>query len=164
MVEITPLIDVVFLLLTFFVFALILTTRVAVSEIALPEAATGSEGASGPPPVVVALDSSGVVSVNGRAVGTAGDDGFQEEFAAALAADAAGAGERSGVVLAIDRSSASGALLALFDALSEAGVDNASFWREFEGGRGGAPGDEAGRQGEVSGGGAAGSAVPGGGA
>lgn len=40
--EMTPLMDVVFLLLTFFIFALVLTARLEVSQIELPVAASGT--------------------------------------------------------------------------------------------------------------------------
>jgi biopolymer transport protein ExbD len=41
--EMTPLMDVVFLLLTFFIFALVLTARLQVTQIELPVAASGAD-------------------------------------------------------------------------------------------------------------------------
>lgn len=65
-----PLIDVVFLLLTFFVFSLVLLRRVSVMELDLPALATGQQ-AQDSPAVVVAIDRTGRLLVEGRPVGSA---------------------------------------------------------------------------------------------
>ncbi len=58
-----PLIDVVFLLLTFFIYALVLMVRADLLPIALPELAAG-EPAERITPIVILLDQEGALFVN----------------------------------------------------------------------------------------------------
>ena len=69
--EMTPLLDVVFLLLTFFIFALVLMVRADVLGISLPRLGSAAS-ASGSETITVALDAAGVVYVDGRAVALEG--------------------------------------------------------------------------------------------
>jgi biopolymer transport protein ExbD len=129
-VEITPLIDVVFLLLTFFVFALILTVRVEVTSVTLPTVAEGEAETLAEPPVVIALDASGEVDVGGAAVGEAGDAGLAAVLREVIAEQGLGGRiAQSGVVVAIDEGASSGELLWLLDALAALGHDRVRFWR-----------------------------------
>lgn len=135
--EITPLIDVVFVLLTFFVFAMIVTTRVSVTEVELPEveAGVGEEGSGAP--VVVALTREGEVLVEGEGIGSASDGGLGVALSEALAVeDVAG----RGLAVAIGEGSLGEDLLSLMDGLREAGVEAADFWRRPRGGFGGGDG------------------------
>ena len=73
-VEMAPLIDVVFLLLTFFVFSLVLLTRVSVMDLDLPALGSGGQSEA-PKAIIVAVDAQGMVYVDGEAVGPASGDG-----------------------------------------------------------------------------------------
>lgn len=131
--EITPLIDVVFLLLTFFIFALILTTRVDVTEIALPpQAAAAGAAEQAQRPLIVELDDAGRVSVTGLAIANAADPGLAETLSLIL--DQAGRDPDTArldrpIVVAADVGSRSGDLLLLMDALAALGETEVRFWR-----------------------------------
>jgi biopolymer transport protein ExbD len=73
-IEMAPIIDVVFLLLTFFVFSLVLLSRVSVADLDLPAMGAG-EQRQGPEAIVVAVDRQGMVFVDGQAVGPASAQG-----------------------------------------------------------------------------------------
>ena len=60
-----PLIDVVFLLLTFFVFAMVLMVRLDVSDIRLPVGAAGDSPLERAPAITVTLSDEGELAVNG---------------------------------------------------------------------------------------------------
>lgn len=111
--EMTPLIDVVFLLLTFFIFALVLMVRADVLDISLPEVGTGSS-AGEVEAVIVTLTEDGAVLVEGEPtpIGEAG-----ERLKSLLV-------EREGtvVMLAADARVPAGELIKLADALVAAGV------------------------------------------
>ncbi|HZW10877.1 MAG TPA: biopolymer transporter ExbD, partial [Phycisphaerales bacterium] len=81
-VEMAPLIDVVFLLLTFFVFAMLMMVRAQVLDINLP-AIGGGEPAANVAAVAISLDASGGVFVDGEQVGR---DGLIDAVRAKLAA------------------------------------------------------------------------------
>ena len=62
-VELTPMIDVVFLLLTFFVFSIVLMIRADVLDVQLPELSAG-ENADRVTPITIAIDEAGQLFVN----------------------------------------------------------------------------------------------------
>lgn len=111
--ELAPLIDVVFLLLTFFVFAMVLMVRAEVLDVTLPQLGAGAP-ADAPAAVTIALDAEGNVFLNGEPV-EAGV--LIEQVRAALA-------ERPEAPLhiAADTACPAGALLGVIDRLSEAGL------------------------------------------
>ena len=108
----TPLIDVVFLLLTFFIFALVLMVRAEVLDVKLPEIAAG-EAPSGDL-VTIVLDQEGAILVEGEPTGL---DALGERVRALLA-------ERpeARLVVAVDREGRSGELIKLADTLAAEGL------------------------------------------
>jgi biopolymer transport protein ExbD len=66
-IELMPLIDVVFLLLTFFVFSMVLMVRADVLDLNLPVLGEGGEARQGTL-ITVALDDDGILYVGGDAV------------------------------------------------------------------------------------------------
>jgi biopolymer transport protein ExbD len=110
--EMTPLIDVVFLLLTFFIFALVLMVRANVLDVALPE--VGSGPAAGGTTVTIAINKDNALFVDGEPVAA---DALVEAVRTKLDAQP---GAR--LVIAADRASASGALIGLADLLSREGL------------------------------------------
>jgi len=129
-VEMAPLIDVVFLLLTFFVFSLVLLTRVSVMDLDLPTVGSGDQS-EGPRAVVVAVDSQGAVFVNGQEVGSASAEGeplAETTRNALIEAITAAAAEAEGedplrIRMEIDERGVSGALLRVLDTLRTQGYD-----------------------------------------
>ena len=117
--EMMPLIDVVFLLLTFFVFAMVLTARLDVTEIELPRATTGTS-----PDVmeyvVLGLHEDGTLTLDGRALAW-------EEAPTALV-DAASR-ESVQLLVAPDARGMSGDLFRLMDLLQELEIRNLRFLR-----------------------------------
>lgn len=111
--EITPLIDVVFLLLTFFVFALVLLVRAEVLDVSLPQLTAGEEAANAQL-VTVAIDREGAVFVEGEPVEIAG--------LAEAVADVREARPEARLVIAVDEEARSGATLAVVDALVARGI------------------------------------------
>lgn len=128
-----PLIDVVFLLLTFFVFSLVLLTRVSVMDLDLPTLGSGGQSEA-PRAVIVAVDDQGMVFVDGQPVGpaTATGEPLAETTRSALLAaiEAAGTAEDPNqpdqaqtIRLEIDERGVSGALLRVLDALRASGYE-----------------------------------------
>jgi len=122
-----PLIDVVFLLLTFFVFSLVLLTRVSVMDLDLPTLGSGGQSEA-PEAVIVAVDSNGMVFVDGQAVGEAsavGEPLAESTRAALLEAITQNIGDNAAptIRLEIDERGVSGALLRVLDALRTQGYD-----------------------------------------
>ena len=64
--EMTPLLDVVFLLLTFFAFAMLVMVRADVVDVDLPVIDPSGTTASGPAPIVVSLTDDDRTAVNGE--------------------------------------------------------------------------------------------------
>ncbi|MCW5756466.1 MAG: biopolymer transporter ExbD [Phycisphaeraceae bacterium] len=131
-VEMAPLIDVVFLLLTFFVFSLVLLSRISVLDLDLPTLGSGGPGEK-PRAVVVAVDGQGVVYVDGRPVGEAAVAGepLSETTRVALfeAIDAAmDPGDETLTApiirMEVDERGASGAMLRVLDALRGRGYES----------------------------------------
>ena len=116
-----PLIDVIFLLLTFFVFAIALMVRADVLDVRLPEVASGTPATPGAI-VTVAIDEEGVVFVDGEE--TALEDLVQRVQDRRDAAEAEGGAAR--VLVAPDENSRSGVVIRVIDALRYAGVGDIS--------------------------------------
>lgn len=112
-VELTPLIDVIFLLLTFFVFSLVLMVRADVLDVSLPTLGTGRPASSGPV-VTVAIDESGTTFVNGEAVAL---DALVDRVRAEQEVD-----PDTALVLAIDERSEAGTLVRVAERLAGAGL------------------------------------------
>ncbi len=107
-VELTPMIDVVFLLLTFFVFSIVLMIRADVLDVRLPELTAG-ENAERITPITIAIDEQGAMFLNAEQVA-------QDEIIAqisALRVESPGAP----ILLAVDVRSDAGVLIELADAL-----------------------------------------------
>lgn len=111
--EMTPLIDVVFLLLTFFVFSLVLMVRADVLEITLPELTAGQSGAQSEL-LTLGIDSEGAVLLAGEPV----DESVLLDAVVAARAERPDAR----LVIAVDESAPSRALLAVVDRLAAGGV------------------------------------------
>lgn len=130
-----PIIDVVFLLLTFFVFSLVLLSRVSVADLDLPAMGSG-EQRQGPEAIVVAVDREGMVYVDGQAVGPASAQGeplAESTRTGLLEAISLASGPDSQpdaqpevqptIRLEIDERGVSGALLRVLDALRTQGYE-----------------------------------------
>ena len=112
-IEITPMIDVVFLLLTFFVFSIVMMVRADVLNVELPELVSGAP-AERVEPITIAVGDDGGILVNREAVEMEGVvemvQGIREEFPEAP------------IVLAVDVESSSGVLIELADRLTGGGL------------------------------------------
>ena len=113
----TPLIDVVFLLLTFFILSLVLMVRAEVIGIELPDV-PGSVTASNPDIITIALEADGTIRVNGEIAS-------KEDLPDLLAAARAHLPDAS-VIVAADESSRSGDFIRLQQMLTEAGFSSVS--------------------------------------
>ncbi|TVQ61835.1 MAG: biopolymer transporter ExbD [Phycisphaerales bacterium] len=113
--EMTPLIDVVFLLLTFFLFAIVLMVRADTLGVRLPTVGTG-DPARGSDAITVVIGGDGLVRVGGDAVELAEvADRVLERLSASPGAP---------VFVAAEADSRSGDLVAVLDALRSAGVSD----------------------------------------
>lgn len=114
--ELTPLIDVVFLLLTFFVFSMVLMVRAQVLDVELPALTAGRAGER-TESITVAIDQSGGVFVDGRAVSI-------EDLPNAVAQrrEDAGAGAEVPILIAVDAGGRAGRLIEVADVLTGAGI------------------------------------------
>lgn len=112
-IELTPMIDVVFLLLTFFIFSIALMVRADVLGVTLPELTSGQE-AQRVEPITVTLRAGGVVSLMGEPVER---DALIESLRA-VRVDRPDAP----VLLAADVDAGAGELIELADALVGAGI------------------------------------------
>ena len=116
-VEITPMIDVVFLLLTFFIFSIVLMVRADVLDVNLPELSTG-KSAESVVPITVAIEEDGSLILNREPVEANEIIGMLNE----LRANA----PETPIVLAVDTGSDAGVLIELVDRLTVAGIDSFS--------------------------------------
>lgn len=127
----TPLIDVIFLLLTYFIFALMVMVRADTLDIELPTLSAAGQSAQGDS-ITVTLAEDGSIRVDGEAVGSdqslpEGDQPQAESLplpAWVLAVQAAQL-ERpdAAIVLIADERGKVGALVGLFNGLHEAGIE-----------------------------------------
>lgn len=115
--ELTPLIDVVFLLLTFFVFSIVLMVRADALDIDLPEVGSG-QAVRASATVTIAIDREGAILVN--QVPTTLRD--VPDRVADLRDDAPDAS----VLIAVDEAAPSGRLIELADTLNGAGLSRFS--------------------------------------
>lgn len=120
-VELMPLIDVIFLLLTFFVFALALMVRADVLDVRLPEVASGTPASPGAI-VTVAINADGVVFVDGEEIAIEEIVGRVRDRRDELTAE----GGEARVLVAPDENSRSGVVIRVIDALRYAGVGDIS--------------------------------------
>lgn len=109
----TPLIDVVFLLLTFFVFSLVLMVRAETLDVELPTL-RGGTAAESRESVTVAVDERGVASV----------DGEQAELVdlPVLVSELLERRPSARLLIAVDELAPAGAVLGVVDALAGAGI------------------------------------------
>ena len=107
-VELTPMIDVVFLLLTFFVFSIVLMIRADVLDVRLPELTAG-ENAQRVTPITIAIDEQGILFVNAEQIA-------QDQLIARVGVLRAESPD-SPILLAVDVRSDAGVLIQLADAL-----------------------------------------------
>lgn len=139
-VQTLPLIDVVFLLLTFFLFALVLTTRVDVLDIQLPtggEEAGQTEGSRDDAVLVVRSD--GSLALDGAVVESQGLAGALVE-AGVVAGTTTGAQDAAiddlrGLVIAVDAATPSATLFDVVEQLGNLGVSGLRFLRVPDGAR-----------------------------
>lgn len=117
-VEMTPLIDVVFLLLTFFVFAMVLMIRAEVLRVELPRF-SNAQDASRARSMVLVLTSEGGLELDGEVVAAA-DLGEAVRTKRSANPDLP-------LLVAADESGSRKDLLALFDLLSQEGIGEFSF-------------------------------------
>ena len=122
-IELAPLIDVVFVLLAFFILALVVTTRLELTEILLPQARAGAQGAEpGASVVLITLDDAGGLRV--------GDESVALGDLASACRAALEASPEAELIVAPDRSAPTGRLLDLMDELGEAGFPDLRILRE----------------------------------
>lgn len=119
--EMMPLIDVVFLLLTFFVFAMVLMVRLDVSEIRLPQGRAGEAPLERAPAITVALASDGVLTINGEPT--------ERDALIVTLRDLLETTPESLVFVAADGESTTDDLFALMDTLEAAGISDLRFLR-----------------------------------
>jgi biopolymer transport protein ExbD len=110
-VELTPMIDVVFLLLTFFVFSIVLMIRADVLDVQLPNLTAG-ENAERVAPITIAIDDSGLLFVNTQPVSMS----QIVERVSAIRTES----PDSPLLLAVDVRSPSGVMIELADTLTAA--------------------------------------------
>ncbi|MFI4897809.1 MAG: ExbD/TolR family protein [Phycisphaerales bacterium JB059] len=112
--EMTPLLDVVFLLLTFFVFSLVLMVRADVLDVKLPELGAG-RAAERAPAITIVIDEEGSLFVEGEPAVLA-------EIGDRVRALRTERGESAPVLLAVDAQGRSGDLIELADTLNAEGI------------------------------------------
>jgi len=122
--EMTPLIDVVFLLLTFFIFALMVMVRADTLDIELPTLSAAGRASAGES-ITVTLTSEGQIRVDGQEIPA--DPAIQtppQPPAWIRAVQAAkDAKPNASIVLIADERGRIGDLVGLFNGLREAGID-----------------------------------------
>ncbi|MFG0258441.1 MAG: ExbD/TolR family protein [Phycisphaerales bacterium JB043] len=119
--DLLPLLDVVFLLLTFFLLALTILVRADVLGLSLPTVTTG-ERAPDTSAITVAIDAQGAIEVDGEAVEI-------ETLLAHLETilqSAEQRGETMVVFVAADEGGRSGDLLEVLDVLASGGIERVS--------------------------------------
>lgn len=132
-VELTPLVDVVFLLLTFFLFSLAVMVRADVLDISLPGLGA-AEAASERSPLVIAVHAQGGVTIGGETMTSV--------QACARAAEARTRDPSTPVVVAADVGAPASALLEVIDGLSKGGIRDFGIMGAPGAAGGAAPGGE----------------------
>ncbi len=112
-IEITPMIDVVFLLLTFFIFSVVLMVRADVLDIQLPELST-EQSAEPMVPITIAIAENGALLINRESV-VSGEvitrlNALQQEHPGVP------------IVIAVDTRSDAGVLIGLVDRMTSEGI------------------------------------------
>ena len=115
-IEMTPMIDVVFLLLTFFIFAVVMMVRADVLDVNLPELAAG-QAAERTIPITIVIDETGSLFVNSEPVELASIIEHVQSLKEQI-----GDGSATTVVLAVDTKSPAGVMISLADTLTGAGM------------------------------------------
>ena len=134
--ELTPLIDVVFLLLTFFVFSLVLMVRADVLDVKLPELGAG-RSAERAPAITIVIDEAGGLFIEG-------DPAELNEVGERVRSIRAQRGEGAPLLLAVDTQARSGDLIELADRLNAEGLGEFSVIGRPSPGEGQAPDEPAG--------------------
>lgn len=119
--DLLPLMDVVFLLLTFFLLALTILVRADVLGLSLPTVNTGQR-APDSSAVTVSIDAQGQIAVDGQDVELDALLAALNEVVQELAAN----NETVVVFVAADQGGTSGDLLAVLDVLATGGIENIS--------------------------------------
>ncbi|MDF1808158.1 MAG: biopolymer transporter ExbD [Phycisphaerales bacterium] len=112
-VELTPMIDVVFLLLTFFVFSIVLMVRADVLDVNLPQLTSG-RSADRIVPITIAINDSGIIFINREEIEMNSVIDRLKELKTELG--------DSPLVLAVDTRSDAGIMITLADKLTGAGM------------------------------------------
>ena len=112
-----PLVDVIFVLLTFFVFAMVLMVRADVLDVALPRIGAGQPVERGEL-ITIAIRADGSVLINGEQIAM---DAIGEATVQRIADQSVDGGEVR-VVIAPDERAATRELLQVLDALAASGV------------------------------------------
>ena len=113
-IELTPMIDVVFLLLTFFIFAIVMMVRADVLDVNLPKLAAG-QPAEKTIPITIVIDQQGALHINGDPVELEAIPEQVNTLREELNANGP-------LVLAVDTQSPAGAMISLADTLTGAGL------------------------------------------
>lgn len=120
-IEIIPLLDVVFLLLTFFIFAIVVMVRIDTTSITLPEASDAPAVAPGPA-MTISLDADANLFIDAAPTTL---ESLREELPELLETipDAR-------LFIAADERAPAGSLFRLMDTLQSLGVSNLQFLRD----------------------------------
>lgn len=130
--ELAPMLDVVFILLIFFIFAMVLSKRFTVTDIRLPQAGAASTPAmTGNETIVVSLKPGGELLLNNEPV--------RMELLADRLAQLQRETPSAKVYLAPDTAASSGELFQLMDTLAKAGMRDVRFLRKSQADSGAAP-------------------------
>ena len=114
-IELTPMIDTVFLLLTFFLVATTFTQEEREMQIALPEAESGQPISLALREIIINVDESGTAIVGGRSVSL--------EDLRAIVSDAVEANPKQKVSVRADRGAAYGSVARVLDVCKASGIN-----------------------------------------
>ena len=117
--ELMPLLDVVFLLLTFFAFALLVMVRAEVLDVDLPVIEAGQSAEQRGTPVVVTITQDGTLALDREPVD---DEDLMQQLQTRRSASEAD-GEEFTLLLEVDVGSPSGRLIELVQTLRRSGFD-----------------------------------------